>query len=150
MKNLAYLALSLLMISCHKEEEKAEEKPVIVKDFTIEALTGKNWKQVEDTNPSTNPQNAPYTYAPIFSCQKDDIYTFNNSAEMIINQGQNVCSGTLPVSKTSYSVDLVKKTITINGVENELLELSATRLKYYDARPSLPAPFHYIRVYEHP
>lgn len=123
---LVFLCI-LTAASCKKDEEE-----VVIKDFTMEALTVKSWKPVAvDGNPSVNPPAGTYQYYAVQSWEKDDVITFKTDSKVYYNYGSVMApiSIEMPDSKT-YNVDLSKKTITIGGLTYQLLELSATHLKY--------------------
>jgi len=117
-----------LMASCKKDKNE----PVVVKDFTIEALTYKSWKPVQiDGNTSINPPSGTYQYYAVQIWDKDDLITYKTDSKVYYSYGSMMApiSVEMPESKV-YSVDLPKKTITISGITYQLLEVSATRLKY--------------------
>jgi hypothetical protein len=90
-----------------------------------------------------------YQYYAVQNWDKDDVITYKTDNRVYYNYGSVVApvSIEMPDSKT-YIVDLSKKTITIGGITYQLLELSATRLKYSLAsgggNPNL------LLMFEHP
>lgn len=126
-KYLLFTLLVLSTASCKKDKEE-----VVIKDFTMEALTVKSWKPVlVDGNTSVNPPGGTYQYYAVQDWDKDDVITFKTDSKVYYNYGQVVApiSIGMPDSKI-YSVDLSKKIIIIEGITYQLLELSATHLKY--------------------
>jgi len=117
-----------IMVSCKKDKNE----PVVFKDFTMEALTAKSWKPaLVDGNPSVNPPVGTYQYYPVQNWDKDDVITFKTDSRDYYNYGSVLppIGVETPDSKI-YSVDLSKKLIIIGGITYQLLELSATHLKY--------------------
>lgn len=151
MSIVKYLLLGLsffVIMSCKKDKEE-DEAVVVVKDFTMEALTSKSWKQVTvDGNLSINPPAGTYLYMSIGDWERDDRVNFTTDNKVLYNYGSWAAPAGLEGPATNiYTVNLTNKTINIGGETFQLLDLSATRLKYsrYVANnPSL------IFMFEHP
>jgi len=144
--NYLLLILGFFFIaSCKKDKNE----PVVIKDFTMEALTTKSWKPVgTDGNPAVNPPAGTYVYYALGEWSKDDVITYKSDFRVYYDYGSILPQITieLPSSK-EYSVDFAKKTITIGGITYRLLELSASRLKY--SRASGGGNPDYVFMFEH-
>lgn len=147
MKNRLYLILLVLtccLASCKKDKEE-------IKDFSLEALTNGGWKAImSDNNISTNPSTGITMYIPVLNCQQDDIYTYNASGELLVDNNKTLCSTDEPAAKQSYTIDVANKKLTVNGITYTILELNKTRLKYSRVAPLPSGVTNIIYLFGHP
>lgn len=132
MKKICLLfAVGLLAISSCKK--KTDEIDTSTASVNVALLTTKAWIIADhDSNPATNPKGGTVSYAPISSCYTDDTYTFKTDGTMLVDNGTIRCTGAEAGTSTyNYSVDKVNNTITVDGNNFRLAEISATQFKYY-------------------
>ncbi len=140
MKN-KYLALVVLigltLSSCKKDSKSS-----------FNTLLSKTWKRaLADKNPSTNPAspsgtiNSSIVYYAVQDCEKDDTFKFDTDGRLIFKRNIEKCD---PMEQSdevqSYTIDRVKKELTINGVKYILAEESKDQIKYYALLPSYNDP----------
>jgi hypothetical protein len=136
MKN-TYLALVVLigltLCSCKKDSKSSSN-----------TLVSKTWKRaLVDKNPATNPAspsgtiNSSIVYYAVEDCEKDDTFKFDTDGNLTFKRNAEKCD---PMEQSeevqSYTIDRVKKELTINGVKYNLAEESKDQIKYYALLPS--------------
>lgn len=142
-KPILLLALLILCFSsCKKDDDVAVDGPTLLK-------TG-SWKRsLYDLNAATNPV-GNVTYYARLDCETDDTYTFKDNGQLVVDRGQKKCSDTEISPETlTYSVDLDKKTITLNKITYVLTEITKTQLKYYTPAAANSQANNVIYVYQH-
>jgi|GEM_PF-2807262 len=151
MRKIKYLLIFLgffIISSCKKDKDET----VVVKDFTLKALTSKSWKAVlDDGNVSVNPKAGTYMYYALHLWEYDDIITFRTDDKVNYNYGVSKAPDYLqmPELKT-YSIDLANKILIIDGVRYQILELSSSRLKYSLAVTIGGTNTNLVYMFEHP
>lgn len=130
---LSLFVLLLCFYSCG-----SKDKDILRSDI----LTSKTWKRgIMDKNLSTNPSipssySQGILYAPVSSCQKDDVFHFNPDGELIIDNGPDKCSADEQATQTvNYSYDKINNDLTIGGIKYKVAEMSSTQIKYYVDMP---------------
>ncbi len=133
MKQLVVLLILNLffLASCKKDNSGSSSDP-------MNLLTRKSWKYVlEDKNPGTNPVTGSNLYYAVPDCEKDNILQFNIDGKLKESFGSSKCEeGQSDSRAVDYSIDTEGRSITINDVRYELLELSENQLKYSSPVPS--------------
>ena len=117
---------AILNLQCKKDE-------IAPKDV----LLHKSWKKtIADKNLYSNPP-GKILYATVLTCQKDDIYKFNEDGKLILQKGSAKCQQIEASSESiSYSYNSATKELIIGGTNYTLAEASEDQIKYYTALPA--------------
>ncbi len=122
----AFLAFSLLLISCSK---KMEPDPISI-------LTSKTWKySTVDRTPGSH---IDIPFNMVSDCEKDDTFEFKNDQKLIIYNSVLKCAvGDPPTKVIDYVYNKETKELTIDGVKCTVISLTKDQLKY-----KIPVSYH--------
>ena len=136
---LTLLSFIFLFSSCSKDDETVPSN----------ILTSKTWKRgMVDKNPSSSPSGS-VLYYPVQECEKDDTFRFGSDSKLTVNQGASKCDKNEPASKTvTYSYDEKANTLTIDGINYSVAEMSKSQIKYYIPFASSTGYANYIFLLE--
>lgn len=130
MKNyllLLAVAASVSLASCGNDDDE-------VAPTKTDMLTGKKWKQVAETETRSDTTGTIDTFAPVVSCDKDDLLVFKTDSKLIFDEGATKCDPNDPQEFEAGTWALTnnesKLTLTILGfpVEGDIVELTTTKL----------------------
>lgn len=143
MKNIFLICLILptaLACSRSKDDNKSQLDVLAAK---------KGWKRSDtDINTNSNPAGMNLYY-PSQACEKDDLYTFSNSNEVTIDNGEEQCNTSEPRTETSpFTLDTDNKKIVIKGITYEVAEITSTQLKFYRAVPATSSFHNVVYLYK--
>lgn len=122
-KYISLFAFSLILFSACKKTELSRSP--------IALLTAKPWKYAKtDRTPEKNPANS--IIYPAQDCDADDVFQYTTSGKVHLDRGAVQCdTDEEKTESVDYKVSEDGTRITIEGETYDILELSATQLKYY-------------------
>ena len=100
----------------------------------MDSLTNTTWKLAStDTNPSSNPT-GEIIYSPLMACAADDTYYFSSDGKLTINHGEKRCTESEEKEVVvDYFYNKKNNTLTINGENYTVIEITDTQIKYCKA-----------------
>lgn len=123
-KYISLFAFGLILFAACKKTESANNSPVAL-------LTAKPWKYAKtDRTPEKNP--AGSIVYPVQDCDVDDVFQYSTAGKVTLDRGTVQCDTDEDKTESiDYKLSNDGTKITVEGETYDVIELSATQLKYY-------------------